>query len=158
IGRGVYVGGIERLRDQFLDVAFRQETAGLGNATQQAIYFGRIEDIFDEPGDTGLSTRLNQFFDPLQDSAGNVDDLPTRIAALEEGQALAAIFNDVDRRLRTLRTNANDQVRDTVYEVNSIAERIAVLNRTILGLELTGNPANDLRDDRDVLLDELAGL
>jgi len=158
IGRGVYVGGIERLRDQFLDVAFRQEAAGLGNADQQSVYFQRLEDIFDEPGDTGLSTRLNQFFDSLQDFAGNVDDLPTRVATIEEAQSLAAIFNDVDRRLRILRTNANDQVKDTVQEMNSLAERIAVLNRTILGLELTGNPANDLRDDRDVLLDELAGL
>ena len=158
LGRGVFVGTIERLRDRFLDVAFRQEVASLGNAATQSIFFDRVEDIFDEPGETGLSARLNQFFDSLQDFASNVDDLPTRVNAIEEAQALTAIFNDVDNRLRTLRTNANDQIRDTVEEVNSIATRIAELNQTILRLENTGNPANDLRDDRDVLLDELAEL
>ncbi|MBI1320532.1 MAG: flagellar hook-associated protein FlgK [Candidatus Hydrogenedens sp.] len=158
IGRGVYVSGIARLRDRFLDVAYRQENSSLGNAQQQAIYFQRLEDIFDEPGDTGLSTRLNQFFDSLQDFAGNVDDVPTRVATLEEAQALAGVFNDVDRRLRILRTNANDQIKDAVKEINSLADRIAELNDTILGLELSGNTANDLRDDRDLLLDELSGL
>jgi len=158
VGRGVFVAGVERLRDAFLDRAYREEIASFGSAEQQAIYFARLEDIFDEPGDTGLSTRLNQFFDALQDFANNPDDQPTRINTIEEATALADLFNEVDNRLRILRTNANDQIKDTVEEINSLATRIAELNDTILDLEITGSPANDLRDDRDNLLDELAQL
>jgi flagellar hook-associated protein 1 FlgK len=158
IGRGPYVAGIDRLRDQFLDVSFRQENATFSAAQTAATYFSRIEDIVNEPGDTGLSERLNAFFDALQDFAGAVDDMPTRVATIQEAGALAGVFNEIDQRLNLLRTNANSQVRDTVTEINSLGMRIAELNTSIQRLEATGRAANDLRDDRDILLDELAGL
>lgn len=158
LGRGVFISGIDRLRDQFLDVAYRQEVASFGSADTAATYFARLEDIFNEPGDTGLSTRINDFFDALQDFAGAVDDLPTRVATLEQAAALAGTFNDIDRRLNLLRSNANDQVQDTVTELNSLGGRIAELNTQIQRLEGGGRAANDLRDQRDVLLDELSEL
>lgn len=158
LGRGVFVSGIDRLRDQFLDVAFRQEVASFGAADTAATYFSRIEDIFNEPGDASLSIRLNELFDALQDFAAAVDNLPTRVATIEQASALAATLNEVDRRLNLLRSNANDQVSDTVTEINSLGERIAELNTSIQRLEGGGRAANDLRDQRDVLLDELAEL
>jgi flagellar hook-associated protein 1 FlgK len=158
IGRGPYVSGIERLRDQFLDVAYRQEAASFGAADTASTYFNRLEDIFNEPGDQGLGDQLNAFFDALQDFANAADDLPTRVATMEEASALAGTLNDVDRRLNLLRTNANDQVKDTVTEINSLGARIAELNTSIQRLEGSGRAANGLRDDRDVLLDQLSDL
>lgn len=158
IGRGPYIGGIDRLRDQFLDVSFRQESGSFGNANTAATYFTRIEDIFNEPGDVGLSDRLNSFFDSLQDFAGAVDDMPTRVATIEEASALAGVFNEIDQRLNLLRTNANDQIKDVVTEINSLGQRIGDLNVSIQRLEASGRAANDLRDDRDVLLDQLSEL
>jgi len=75
-----------------------------------------------------------------------------------EAEALADMFNDTFTHLNDLRTNANREVQGFVPEINSLAQRIADLNDRIRVAEATGNPANDLRDDRDLLVDQLAGI
>ncbi len=158
LGRGPAISGVFRLREAFLDTVYRQEVSGLGNAEIQATYFSRLENIFQEPGEDGFSSRLNSFFDSLNDFANNVENLPVRVALLSEGGAVSGTLRDVAQRLRTLRTNANEEVKNTVPGINSLTGRIAELNDAIHDAEISGNPANDLRDDRDNLLDELAGI
>ena len=156
IGRGPAIEGVNRIRDGFLDDAFRRQVPGLGNTQLQATYFTRLEDTFNEPGDEGFADSLNAFFDSLNDFANNVEELPVRVATLSQADAVAASFRDIDRRLNTLRTSANEEVRTLASDINSLGERLADLNGAIARIEVGGRTANDLRDDRDVLLDELA--
>lgn len=156
IGRGPAIESIVRLRDSFLDGVYRSQVKGLGRAEVMSQYFNRIEDIFQEPSENGLSSRMNVFFDALNDFANGVDALPTRVALLAEAEALAARINETHNRLNVLRTNANEEIRNSVSEINSLTDRIARLNRSIRDAEIGGIKANDLRDDRDLLLDELA--
>lgn len=158
LGRGPAVAGIQRLREAFLDTVYRRQLPGLGSAQVQAQYFSRIEDIFQEPNDNGFSARLSAFFDALNDFANNVESMPVRVATLAQADAMAASLNEVAQRLRTLRTNANEEVRSLVPEINSLADRIAAVNRAIRDAEMTGRMANDLRDDRDLLIDQLSEL
>lgn len=158
VGRGPAIAGIEHFREAFLDTIYRQQNPGLGKAESRATYFTRIEDIFREPGDTGLATRLDEFFNALNDFASNVEEVPVRVSALAESESIASGFNEVAQRLRLLRGNANEEVRNLVPEINSLTERIAVQNEAIRKAEATGRTANDLRDDRDVLIDELSRL
>ena len=158
IGRGVAISQIARVRDPFLDTLLRNQVAGLRSAELQTQFFGQIEDIFLEPTEGGMSGRINDFFQALQEFSTNVESLPIRQSVVTEAESLAALFNETARRLNTLRTNANEEVISLVPEVNSLAERIAKLNDNIRVAEAGGNPANDIRDDRDVLLDELAGI
>lgn len=156
MGRGPAVENIVRLRDTFLDGVYRSQVKGMGRAEVMAQYFTRIEDIFQEPSPNGLSSRMNVFFDALNDFANAVDSLPARVALLSEGEALAGRLNETYDRLNVLRTNANEEIRSSVTEINSLTERIARLNRSIRDAEIGGLRANDLRDNRDLLLDELA--
>ncbi len=158
IGRGVLVSGIVRLHDNFLDSAFRDQVSGLGAADIQASNYVLLEDAFLEPGENGFGTRIDRFFDSLNDFANNVEDFPVREAFLQEAQSVADSLNHVAQRLYDLRTNANEEVRNLVPEVNGLTTRIAQLNQSIRDAELNGSSANDLRDDRDVALDELARL
>ena len=158
IGRGVAIGLITRVRDPILDTLFRNQVAGLRSAELQTQFFGMIEDIFLEPTEGGMSGRINNFFQALQEFSTNVESLPIRQSVVTEAESLATLFNETARRLNTLRTNANEEIVSLVPEVNSLAERVAKLNDQIRVAEAGGNPANDLRDDRDVLLDELAGI
>ena len=158
IGRGVAIGLIARVRDPILDTLFRNQVAGLRSAELQTQFFGMIEDIFLEPTEGGMSGRINNFFQALQEFSTNVESLPIRQSVVTEAESLATLFNETARRLNTLRTNANEEIVSLVPEVNSLAERVAKLNDQIRVAEAGGNPANDLRDDRDVLLDELAGI
>ncbi len=158
IGRGVQVAGINRLRDPLLDVLFRSQVAGLNSAEIQAQYYKQIEDVFLEPTENGLSGRLNRFFAVLQEFSVNVESLPVRSSVMVEAQTLADTFNETFTHFNGLRTHANNDVRGFAPEINSLAQGIAELNDRIRVQEVTGTQANDLRDDRDVLVDRLAAI
>lgn len=156
LGRGPAVAGVERLREDFLDVVYRQQVPQLGNTEVQSSYFGRTEDIFQEPGENGFAARFSQFFDAVNDFANNVESLPGREALLAEGDAISGALREAAGRVNALRSSANEEVRGLVPEINSLTGRIAELNRSIRDIELNGTRANDIRDDRDLLVDELA--
>lgn len=156
LGRGPQLAGVTRLREDFLDVVYRQQVQGLGNVEAQSSYFNRMEDIFQEPGENGFSERFSQFFDALSDFANAVESDPGREALLAEGVAIASALRGAAGRINSLRTTANEEVRNTVPAINSLAETIAQLNRTIRDIEVNGTRANDIRDERDNKIDELA--
>lgn len=158
LGRGVGIGGIQRIRDAFLDLAYWRQAPSLGNSTVQTQYFNLLEDVFLEPSENGFGTRLDRFFDSLNDFANNVESPPVREALLSEGQALAGSLNGLVGRFDQLRTNANEEVRNLVPEINSLADRIFALNKQIRLSEGSGANASSLRDQRGVLVDQLAQL
>ncbi|MFA6243066.1 MAG: flagellar hook-associated protein FlgK, partial [Candidatus Hydrogenedentales bacterium] len=158
IGRGVGVETIARLRDSFLDQAYTRQAPALGFSEVRAQYFTLIEDSYLEPTDNGFGTRLTDFFDALGDFSNNVESASVREAFLTEASSVAASLNDLISRFDQLRTNANEEVRNLVPEVNSLATQIAALNVQIRDTEGYGHPANDLRDERQVLLDDLSKL
>jgi flagellar hook-associated protein 1 FlgK len=158
IPRGVSVGRIGRIRDTFLDRSFRLEVPGLGEADLRARFYSQIEATFLEPTNNGFSVRLNQFFDALNDFANNVESIPSRQAAIAEGEAVSETFREAAERLRQIRTTVNDEIINQVAEINSIIEQVATMNNNIRPLEIGSREASDLRDDRDLLLDKLARL
>jgi len=156
LGRGVAVVGVERLRETFLDEVYRQQSPALGSAEIRASYFTRMEDLFQEPGENGFGMQIESFFDSLHDFAGNVEELPVRMSVITEAQNVCASLNLMASQIYALRTNANEEVRNMVPEINSLTERIAVLNERISAAEAGGGTMNDLRDERDLLLDQLS--
>lgn len=158
IGRGVQVDTVRRMRDAFLDNVYRMQAPNLSSANTLAEYYARMEDLFLEPGEHGFGTRLNAFFDVLNDFANRVESIPARESVVAEAKSLAYSLSGLAERLHLLRSNANEHVRDLVPEINSIASNIAELNDTIRKAEAGGQPANDLRDERDRLLDSLADI
>lgn len=158
LGRGPFISGVERLRDGFLDISYRDQASSLGNANLQTNFYSRIEDLFQEPSENGFSDQINIFFDALNDFSNNVEDIPTRVATITEAEAMATALREHAAALEELRTSANEDVRGLVPEINSIGQQIADLNFSIKTLEAAGGAANDLRDDRDVLLDELSSI
>lgn len=156
IGTGVAISDVVRIRDEFLDGLYQDQVAGLGNAEIRAEFYELIEGVFLEPTSTGLSNRLSDFFNALSEYSTNVESIPLRSSVLTEAATLADALNATSNQLRTLRTNANEEVINFVPEINSLTDRIAKLNRQISNSELDGTTANDLRDDRNVLLDQLA--
>ncbi len=157
LGRGPFISGVNRLRDAFLDLSYRDQIATQQNAEIQTSFYSRLEDLFQEPSENGFSTKLNQFFDAMNDFANNVEDIPTRVAAISEAETIASTLRQNAAALEDLRTAANEDVRALVPTINGVTQQIADLNFAIKTLEAAGGTANDLRDDRDVLLDELGG-
>lgn len=158
IGRGVAISNVSQIRDPFLDTMFRNQVAGLQDAQIRSEFFSQVEDVFLEPGDRGLGGRINRFFESLQAFSVNVESPAVRESVLTEAQALAGLFNETAQRIDALRSGANEEIISFVPEINSLAERIGGLNRQIRIAEVGGKRSNDLRDDRNLLLDELAGI
>ncbi len=146
LGRGAQVTDIRRVRDTFLDETYRQQVGALGTAEIQSRYYKGIEDAFLEPSDSGLGVRLNVFFDAMNEFANNVESYAVREIAVEESISMAETINDLYSRMDRLRTNANDEIKSLVPEINALTDSIAETNRLIQKAELGGKSANDLRD------------
>ncbi|MCL4218012.1 MAG: flagellar hook-associated protein FlgK, partial [Candidatus Hydrogenedentes bacterium] len=158
LGRGVGVTNIERARDPFLDQVFRRQAPAVAGAEVRTRFYALLEDSFHDPGANGFSERINAFFDSVNDFTNNVEILPAREALLAEAQTLATSFNQLGDRFAALRTDANNGISAIVDELNAQAAQVARLNDQIPRLESSGREANDLRDERDVILDDLARL
>ncbi len=104
------------------------------------------------------SLLMDEFFSSVQALANYPEQLPLRASLIASASVLAESFNDVDSRLQQIRTDANNEIIMRVSEVNSLTEQLAELNRSIIRAEADGTVANDFRDQRTVLLDELAEL
>ena len=155
-GTGVDVVTVRHLRSVFLDEQYRQETQNLGKWQTLANSWGQIETIYTEPSDTGFSAVLDNFWNSWQDLAASPDDQAARVAVREQATLLVNSFHQFSNQLKDYQKSLNNDIANRVGEINRIARQIADLNQSISTSELTGNTANDLRDRRDLLIDQLS--
>jgi flagellar hook-associated protein 1 FlgK len=158
VGTGVHVSTIVRKRDQLLDDGFRSANGELGNAELRRDGLAALEGIFGEPSDAGMSNALDQFWNAWSDLAASPSSGAARAVVQQRGRQLAGLFNSYDTQLSQQRTTAIDRLTNTVSEVNRIADALAELNVRIVASESGGHTANDLRDQRDLLIDDLSKL
>ena len=158
IGSGVQAGSIERIRDQFLDVQYRNENSKLGYHEQRAEAMGQMESIMNEPSEQGLSFTMDQFSNALQDLSVNPEDSGARSVVSQRGQAVADTFSYVSNSLEAVRSDLKSQIDVTKTEFNSIIDQISNVNRQIGDVEPHGHVPNDLYDERDRLTDRLSSI
>jgi len=158
MGLGVAVQEVYRMRDEFLDGQYRNENQLLGEWEARSSTLSQIEDIFNNLGDEGLSSVMDEFWSSLEDLSENPEDPTLRSIVREDAITLCNTINTIYKKLNQVRTDANEEIGILVNQVNSIAKQIADLNAQIRKVEISGNTANDLRDKRDLLLDELSGI
>ncbi|HJU04489.1 MAG TPA: flagellar hook-associated protein FlgK [Nitrospiraceae bacterium] len=155
VGTGVQVTQIHRSFDTFVDqqLLASQEQLGRFNASHGALTL--VEGLFGDSNDLGLGHDLNELFNAFQDVANNPADLPSRSVLLAKSQTLGADFNRTAATLTDQRQALDRQVADTLTEVNGLLGQIAGLNAQIAQAELSGQQANDLRDQRGRLIKDL---
>jgi flagellar hook-associated protein 1 FlgK len=156
MGFGVEVVNIVRIRDIYIDEQVRRQTseAGYFEKVDQALQ--RVENVFLEPGDTGLLSIIDQFFDSWNNLSNNPTDEAARTVVRSNGQILADTFHNLNGELRDLEATRNNEIEALVQKVNEVAEEILDLNQEIASVEVGDQNANDSRDRRDQLLKELA--
>jgi len=156
IGTGVRVAEIRRVFDQFIQDQLTAEQSILGRLGVEEGALGRVEAVFNDSQGTGLSQSLSEFFSALHDLANNPQGLSERVALLERARNLTGQFAMADRQLQQIRTDLNSEIQGAVNDINTLGEQIADLNGQIQQAEISGQHANDLRDQRERLLGELA--
>jgi flagellar hook-associated protein 1 FlgK len=158
MGTGVQVTEITRARDTFLDGQVRTQLASQGNWDTQKTTLSNIESVINEPSTSGLSSMMTNYFSAWQDVANNPSDASARADVVEQGKALANGFNNTVNQLQQQQRDLDSQIGDSVANINDYASQIADINKQIAQVETTGMHANDLRDQRDELLDKLSSV
>jgi flagellar hook-associated protein 1 FlgK len=156
LGSGVEFASITRLREKFLDDQFRNENKELGSWSVQADTLEKLEAMVNEPSDTGLRTVLSNFWSSWSELSQDPENLTGRKIVRENALALADAFNQISKQLGDLRSDLTANIGVKADQINSIASGIANLNQEIQRIEALGDNANDLRDQRDYLVDNLS--
>jgi flagellar hook-associated protein 1 FlgK len=156
LGTGVKVETVRRIRSYFLDDQYRQESQRLARWQTLSQSWGQVENIFIEPSDTGFSALLDEFWNSWQDLANNPDSTAARSSVREQAKLLVNSFHHFHNQLVEFQTSLDDDIQKCVDYINNVGHQLAALNEEIATAELTGQPANDLRDRRDLLIDELS--
>ena len=155
-GAGVETLSIERVRDEFYDVKYRTNNANFGEYEAKSYYMKELEDYFNDDGISGFVTVFNKMSNALQSITTNSSSTSTKAQFVASAQALTDYFNNMYGNLQELQKDINLEIKQCVDEINSISEQIATLNKQINVIEISGSKANDLRDQRDLLIDTLS--
>ncbi len=159
MGSGVEVSKIQQLRDVYYDMKYWSNTSKLGEQSTKADYLKQIETYFkDDETVTGFTTIFGKLFDSLDTLKTDSASLTTRNSYISACQTLAEYFNSINTSLTNLQTEVNDVIATQVEDINGIAQKIASLNKQINILEQQGGNAAELRDSRNLLLDELSSI
>ncbi len=155
-GAGVDTLAIERVRDQFYDNRFRQNETLLGEYELKNYFNNNIQTYLQDDGDTGFSSLFDKMQASLQTAMKNSGSSTTVTTYLSQVQAVTEYFNGMYQSLQREQADANDELKIRVSKINSIAQELATINKRINLIEMTGTTANELRDKRDKMLDELS--
>ena len=158
LGTGVDTKEIQQIRNGFIDYQLRQENTDLGYWSARSEGLEMLEMIMNEPSDTGITQVMDDFFyamDTLAKNPGD-SDITVRAQVREEAIAFTKTLNHLYSQMEQNVRNIDEEINNTVTEINDLTEGIARLNKQIYTLESDGSNANDLRDERNVMLDELS--
>ena len=156
-GLGVAVSEVRRIRDQFIDQAYRNENSRLGFYESQYKAIEEIEDQFGDMQGVTYESYLINLYNSVNELAKNPTSTVARSSLIQNATAFIEKSENVYKGLKDYQTTLNTQVKNMVDSINKLGDKIYTLNKKISKIESTGiEDANDLRDERDAAIDELS--
>lgn len=158
IGNGVVVNRVEQVRDPYLDLRFRTEMAGVGYYDKTLASLEDLQSVLDEvEKDGSIHNQLEAVFKALNEFNPQAANNEFQNMAKTELQLLSQYFNNYSNRIEQAKTdNMTEFKEQTIPAINQLLKDITSLNVSIHENEVLGNPALELRDERNLLLDELS--
>lgn len=158
-GSGVTTTEITQTRDFYYDVKYWENSAKLGLFEAKLYYAQQVEDfLLNDDTVKGFVDILGEMFNALDDVKDKPEDRDARQSFISKSQNLANFFSSMNVGLTRLQEDCNQEICTQVDQINGIAQKIALLNKQINVIELQGVNANELRDQRALLVDELSDL
>lgn len=154
IGKGVDVQTILRNHSEFLTRQAALSSSVSASDTSRLDQLKQLENIF-QGGASGLGAAVSDMLNSFSDVANAPTDLTARTVALSRADEMASRFRSASISLEDLQQGVSSQLRVSVAAVNSLAGRIAAANEQISRAQGSGQPPNDLYDQRDQLIKEL---
>ena len=157
LSAGVSAESVTQLRSEYYDNKFWQYSGYRGEYDEKVKYMDQLQNFFqDDSTIDGFSTIYANFFNDIDSLRGNAADTSYRNQVISGAKKLCSYFNAVANGLKSVQEDLNEQIKTTVDTVNSIAQKIALLNDQINDVEINGSYANDMRDQRALLVDQLS--
>lgn len=162
VGNGVITTGVSQLRDPFLDIAYRNANTNVGEADNTLAWLEKVAGVLDEVGDGNdangvvynqIQTIINQINQMITEGAGHEEyDGLVRTAA----QGLTKLFNIYSKGLVQKKEDLEGELQQDVDTVNKLLKNIQEFNESIRKAEIRGDSALELKDQRNLALDELS--
>jgi flagellar hook-associated protein 1 FlgK len=159
LGQGVDILTYRRLRDDFLDLQWRAQNMGGGQAEVSAQRLGQVQTALGSGTSSDLGVMLDKFWSAWQTLAANPQSASAKANVAGTAQNLAQAFERMDGDFAALGAQATQQVGNLLGAqgpIQPIADELAKLNKSINQAQISGVPHNDLLDRRDLLLDQLS--
>ncbi|MCR5687313.1 MAG: flagellar hook-associated protein FlgK [Lachnospiraceae bacterium] len=158
-GAGVDVKSIDQIRNEYYDLKYWQNNASKGIYEIKQQYYRQIEDYFTDTEDVqGFNKVFSDMFDALDEVYKSSGDDTKKAAFMSQCKSLTEYFNHMSTSLQRLQIDANNEIKNKTDEINSIASEIATLNKQINTIEVNKVRANELRDKRNLLIDQLSNI
>ncbi|MFC4679030.1 flagellar hook-associated protein FlgK [Desulfovibrio legallii] len=156
---GVNAQQVLRYFDAFLESSYVRQSTNSARWSEQETIMSSVENLFNESNRTGISSTLTEFFTAWSDLAQRPDDTATRESLLSYADSLGDMLGSTVDSLKAIQSEMDVSINQGVDRVNALAQSIADLNKQINARTREGvsNP-NDLLDQRDQMVRELAGL
>ncbi len=170
-GQGVYVSGVSQIRDPYLDVRYREQSAYLGSLETIVSTYKDMETLFDDVDSSGLQDAMSKLMAQLQEVTTNAEKPEIANTVLTAAKNLVQLMNSYNSKLDQIAEQNQTSLNVCVQNVNSILEKLSSLNGQIKDAclsNVTVDPIsgerrmlgpygpNELYDDRNLLLDQLS--
>lgn len=157
IGQGVEASGVSQFRDSFLDLRYRIESAKVGSEQVQLDALGDLESVFDEISMDALDAQFSDLLTQLHSLTSSPSDPVLEGVVRTSAQMLTQMFNNYSKDIETIRNQQLNYLENgAIVKVNQLTDNIAKLNQQIKESNISGNPALELNDERNMLIDELS--
>jgi len=160
IGGGVNVTRVSQLRDPFLDRRFRNEASGIGEVSANLSVMSDISSIFDEVQfQQGLYQAMQDFRTQLQQYSSQPGEVTIDSTVASAADTMLKMFQQYAVQIANVRDYQESLLNGnggSIPEVNKMLEQIGLLNKGIRECEIYGNPALEMKDQRNLLLDQLS--
>lgn len=162
-GRGAVYGGVSvadvsRIRDAFLEATRAAAGSRQSAITAQTDVLTSVQQLFAEPGETGLQSTMDSFYSAWQDLANKPGDTAAGSVVIQRGLAVADQLHSLSNGVAAQWTTTHNDLVDLVSRTNQAAADLAKLNESIATGQMAGKPVNELLDTRDQAIRNLASM
>lgn len=156
LGSGVAVNEITQMRSQYYDEKYRSNNGLLGMYESRSYFMNEVQSYLNEIELEGFTTTFDSMYDSLQELSKDPANLTIRTQVTNYAMSMCEYFNSLSTSLGQVQTECNYEVKNQVSRINSLATQVATLTKQINTVEIGGENANDLRDQRANLIDQLS--
>lgn len=156
LGTGVEIAAVQRSYDSMLQLQLVNANSGYQESLAQESALEQIEASFNSLTSDGLGTAVTNFFGSFQDLSVNPSGAAERQAVLTRAQIMVDSFHQADTSLTSIASTADANLVGITAEVTDNARNLALANQQILATNAVGGNANELFDQRDLLLRKLS--